>query len=141
MIHYTRLPKDILSYLPGAYEYLQSRSDLQFAYLFGSFAKGKITPLSDVDIAVYLLGKKKLLLRKIEILGELTNILKTDEIDLVLLNTAPLTLKMKILENKKVIADKNPFLRYRFESLVMREYFDFSIFEGAILERRFLHGR
>jgi uncharacterized protein len=141
VIRYTRLPKDIFSHLPGSFEYLQSRSDLQFAYLFGSFAKGKIKPLSDVDIAVYLSGKKKLLLRKIEILGELTNILKTDEIDLVLLNTAPLTLKMKILENKKVIADKNPFLRYRFESLVMREYFDFSILEGAILERRFLHGR
>jgi uncharacterized protein len=141
MIRYTRLPEDILSYLPEAYEYLQSRSDLQFAYLFGSFAKGKITPLSDVDIAVYLSDKKKFLLRKIEILGELTNILKTDEIDLVLLNTAPLILKMKILENKKVISDKNPFLRYRFESLVMREYFDFSIIERSILERRFLHGR
>jgi uncharacterized protein len=141
MIRYSRLPEDILSHLPEAYEYLQSRSDVPLAYLFGSLAKGKITPLSDVDIAVYLSDKKKLLLRKIEILGELTNILKTDEIDLVLLNTVPLTLKMKILENKKVIVDKNPFLRYRFESLVMREYFDFSILEKAILERRFLHGR
>jgi hypothetical protein len=59
----------------------------------------------------------------------------------VLLNTAPLTLKMKILENKKVIADKNPFLRYRFESLVMREYFDFSVLEKGILERRFLNNK
>jgi uncharacterized protein len=140
MIRYTRLPEDIISLFPEAYEYLQSQSDLQFAYLFGSFAKGKTTPLSDVDIAIYLSDKKKLLFRKIEIFGELTNILKTDEIDLVLLNTAPLTLKMKILENKQVIIDKKPFLRYRFESLVMREYFDFSFLEKAILEKRFLHG-
>jgi uncharacterized protein len=141
MIRYTRIPEDILSHLPEAYEYLQSQSDVPFAYLFGSLSKGKLAPLSDIDIAVYLSGKKKFLPRKTEILGELTNILKTDEIDFVLLNTAPLTLKMKILENKKVIVDKNPFLRYRFESLVLREYFDFSILEGAILERRFLHGR
>jgi predicted nucleotidyltransferase len=58
MIRYTRIPEDIISLFPEAYEYLQSQSDLQFAYLFGSFAKEKITPLSDVDIAVYLSDKK-----------------------------------------------------------------------------------
>ena len=140
MIKYSRLPEDILSHFPEAYKYLHSRRDLLFAYLFGSFAKGKITPLSDVDIAVYLSAETKLFIRKIEILGELTNILKTDEIDLVILNTAPITLRMKILENKKVIVDKNSFLRYRYESLVMREYFDFSVLERAMLEKRFLHG-
>ena len=47
---------------------------------------------------------------------------------------------MKVLENKKVIVDNNPFLRHRYESLTMRKYFDFSIKEMAILERRFFHG-
>ena len=67
-------------------------------------------------------------------------LLETDEIDLVILNAVPLTLKMKILRNKKVIVDNNPFLRYNYESLTMRKYFDFSIKETGILERRFLHG-
>ncbi|MCD6266230.1 MAG: hypothetical protein J7K02_09745 [Deltaproteobacteria bacterium] len=49
-----------------------------------------------------------------DILGELMMLLETDEIDLVILNAAPLTLKMKILENKKVIVDNNPFLRYNY---------------------------
>jgi uncharacterized protein len=138
MIRYSKLPQDILSLLPEAYAYLQSRKDLPFAYLFGSLTKGKVTPLSDVDIGIYLSEETKLIAKKVEILGELTYILKTDEIDLVLLNTAPTTLKMKILENKKVIVDKNPFLRHQYESLVMREYFDFSIMETAILERRLL---
>lgn len=47
-----------------------------------------------------------------EILGKLMELLETEEIDLVILNTAPLTLRMKILENKKIIADKGIF-RYK----------------------------
>ena len=45
----------------------------------------------------------------------------TDEIDLVILNTAHLPLLMNILRNKKVIVDKEPFARQIFESLTMRE--------------------
>jgi len=55
------------------------------------------------------------------------------------LNSAPLALRMKILETKKVIVDNTPFLRHHYESLTMKEYFDFSVKEMAILERRFFH--
>jgi hypothetical protein len=75
-----------------------------------------------------------------EILGSLIDILQTDEIDLVVLNSAALPLRMRILENKKVVVDREPFLRHHYESLTMREYFDFSILEGEILNRRFLSG-
>jgi hypothetical protein len=140
MIRHSKLPDNIISLLPKAETYLNSREDVLFAYLFGSLVKRKIAPLSDVDIAVYLSVDSRLHIRKLEILGELTGLLQTDEIDLVVLNSAPITLRMKILENKKVIVDNDPFLRHRYESLVMREYFDFSIRETAILEGRFLHG-
>ena len=75
-----------------------------------------------------------------DILAKLIDILETDEIDLVILNNAPIALRFKILESKKIIADNNPFLRHQYESLTMREYFDFSIIEMDILERRFLRG-
>ena len=140
MIKYTKLPKDIEAFIPRTASYLQSRTDIHFAYLFGSLAKGKTSPLSDVDIAVYLSEDADFIENKMEILGKLMNLLQTDEIDLVILNTAPLMLRMKILENKKVIVDRDPFLRHNYESLTMRKYFDFSIREMAILERRFLYG-
>jgi predicted nucleotidyltransferase len=140
MIKYSRLPQNIEENLPKAEAYLKSRPDVNFAYLFGSLAKGKLLPLSDVDIAVYLSESSDVLEKKLEILGELIDILETDEIDLVILNEAPLVLRMKILENKKLIVDNTPFLRHRYESLTMREYFDFSIKEMAILERKFLSG-
>ena len=96
--------------------------------------------MSDVDIAVHLLEDDDTVEKKIEILGELMALLETDEIDVVMLNTAPLTLRMKILETGRVIVDNVPFLRHRYESLTMREYFDFSTKEMAILKRRFFHG-
>ena len=140
MIKYSRLPQNIEENLPKAEAYLKSRPEVNFAYLFGSLAKGKPLPLSDVDIAVYLSESSDVLEKKLEILGELIAILETDEIDLVILNEAPLALRMKILEYKKLIVDNAPFLRHRYESLTMREYFDFSIKEMNILERKFLSG-
>ena len=140
MIKYSKLPENIQNLLPLVGEYLKSRKDVLFAYLFGSIARGRPSSLSDVDFAVYFSEDADVLERKMEILGKLIELLETDEIDLVILNSAPLALRMKILETKKVIVDNAPFLRHDYESLTMREYFDFSIREMAILERRFLHG-
>jgi len=140
MIRYSKLPENIISLIPDAVLYLQSRKDVLFAYLFGSMAKGRNLPLSDIDIAVYLSIESGSGIKKLEVLGGLIECLKTDELDLVILNNAPLILRRKILENHKIIVDKDPFLRYQYESLTNREYFDFSVLEKAILERRFLHG-
>ena len=140
MIKYKKLPANIEDLIPKALNYLQSKPDILFAYLFGSFGKGKHFPLSDVDIAVYLKEPTDVQEKKMDILGALIDILQTDEIDLVVLNSAPLPLRMRILENKKVVVDREPFLRHHYESLTMREYFDFSILEGQILSRRFLSG-
>jgi predicted nucleotidyltransferase len=141
MIRNSVLPRNIADLLPDAFEYLRSEEDILFAYLFGSLVGRKVAPLSDIDIAVYLAENLSLAEKKLGILGNLTNILRTDEIDLVVLNRAPLTLRMKILENKKVVVDRAPFLRHQYESLTMRQYFDFSFIESFILSKRFLHGR
>jgi len=140
MIKYNQLPDNILKLIPEAVTYLHSHPKVVFSYLFGSLSKGKPSPLSDVDIAVYLNKAEESAEKKIEILGGLIDILETDEIDLVVLNTADLPLVMGILKNKKLIVDKDPFARHIFESLVMRKYFDFSIHESAQLQRRYLHG-
>jgi predicted nucleotidyltransferase len=140
MIKYNKLPENIEPLIAKALAYLQSNSDILFAYLFGSFGKGRPLPLSDVDIAIFLKEPTDFLEKRMEILGALMDLLRTDEIDLVILNKAPLTLRMKILESKKVVVDHIPSRRHLFESLTIREYFDFSMVEKAILERRFLSG-
>ncbi len=136
-----RVPEDILDRISQAKVYLEGHPRVLFVYLFGGLAKGKPTPLSDVDIAVYLSKGGDVAQEKMEILGKLMDILGTDEIDLVMLNTASLPLKARIIENKKVITDKDPFVRHKFESLTLREYFDFSVKEMGIFKRRYSLGR
>ena len=138
MIKNKKLPKNILDFLPKVVDFLKNRQKVVFAYLFGSLAQDKVLPLSDIDIAIYLKEDGDLNKEKMNILQDLIDLLGTEEIDLVLLNTAPLTLRARIVENKKILVDKEPFLRHSFESLVLREYFDFSKKEEEIFKRRFL---
>jgi hypothetical protein len=141
MIKEKKLPENILDFLPQVVDFLKNYQKLIFAYLFGSLARDKVLPLSDIDIAIYLKEGVDLDQEKMSILQNLIDLLGTEEIDLVLLNTAPLTLKARIVENKKILVDKEPFLRHSFESLVLREYFDFSKKEEQIFKRRFSLGR
>jgi predicted nucleotidyltransferase len=141
MIKSKKLPANIEDLIPKALTYLQSRPDILFAYLFGSLGRGRRLPLSDVDIAVYLKDPTVVQEKKMNILGTLIDILQTDEIDLVVLNNAPLPLRMRILESKKVIVDPEHYQRHIYESLTMREYFDFSVLEKAILNRRVLDSK
>jgi len=140
MFKFNRLPDDILSRLPAAASCLHSHPKVLFAYLFGSLVRGFRQPSSDVDIAVYLKGHENFSETKLEVLGLLTNVLQTDEIDLVVFNTASLPLVMNILRKNRVLVDKQPFTRHAVESLTMRKYFDFSIKESAQLRRRYLDG-
>jgi predicted nucleotidyltransferase len=140
MIKTHKLPMNILDLLPGAVDYLKTHPKVIFSYLFGSLAKRQPLPLSDIDIAVYLKQDSNLAECKLDILGRLMDILHTDEIDLVILNRAEISLVFNILKSKKIIVDKNPFERHLFESLMMRKSFDFSFKELNQLRRRYLHG-
>ena len=139
MIRFQPLPEDIEQRLPLASEYLRSHPRVVFAYLFGGLARGERRPLSDVDIAVYLAGIVTADV-KLDILGKLMDILGTDEIDLVILNTAPPLLAMNVLRKKQVMADNEPAMRHRFESLSFRKYFDFFPVELGMLTKKVTHG-
>jgi uncharacterized protein len=119
---------------------LGGNANVLFAYLFGSLARNAATPLSDIDIAVYLREERPDAEDKLAILGVLADYLETDEIDLVVLNSAPLTLQARVIRDRQVLVNRQPYLKHAFESLVLREYFDFSIFEASILNRRFSLG-
>ena len=140
MIRLKPLPEDLEQRLPLASEYLRSHPKVVFAYLFGGLARGERRPLSDVDIAVYLSENADVADVKIDILGRLIEILSTDEIDLVILNTAPPALAMNVLRNKRLLVDNDQVARNCFESLVLRKYFDFLPIEISMLKNRVAHG-
>ncbi len=96
---------------------LDRKKKIKFVILFGSRAKGRETPLSDIDIAVYYEGNEKERFQfRVTALGNLSN-----KVDLHVFQDLPLTVK------KEVIAGKVLFYRnYQFlfdEALkVVREY-------------------
>jgi len=124
--------------LAAVKRYLKERDDIEFAYLFGSSARGASNPLSDVDIAVYF-SKGPYSGRRLEILGDLIDILHTDNLDLVILNTASESLRARVIRSRVILCDNRPFARHLFESRTMRTYMDFSKIENRILEQRYLH--
>lgn len=137
MIKQHSIPSDILQRLNLLEALFAEDRRVAFAYLFGGLAAGRQRPLSDVDIAVYLDGCEDKAEAKLSLIGSLSDTLQTDEIDLVILNDAPISLVGRVLRNKRLLADAQPFLRHRFESLALREFFDFSRKERDILYRRF----
>lgn len=98
-----------------------------FAYLFGSYATGKVWAMSDIDIAVYVDPRKvnDLFKLKLRLLGMLNDAFKTDKIDLVILNEAPPVLKYEILVKGILIFTKDKEIHTEFYLRATKEYFDF----------------
>jgi hypothetical protein len=141
MQKFERLPADILSRLPRASEVLLEDRNVVFAYLFGGLASGSVKPLSDVDLAVFVRETANLAEYKLDLFDRLAGALGTDELDLVVLNAAPTSLAGRILGNRRVLVDKEPFRRHAYESLTLRKFFDFRLKEEALLARRYGIGR
>jgi len=135
MIRFKPVPENIHQRIASLPDYFGVNPNIIFAYLFGGLLKERPNPLSDIDLAVYVRQEKKL--DYLELFTRISKILGTDEIDLVILNQAPLALTGRILQNRKVLVDKDPFLRHKYESLILREFFDFQIKERDILKRRY----
>jgi len=137
MRKFQSLPPDILNRLDLLAEALSAHDQVVFAYLFGGLATGTVKPLSDVDIAVWVSRAEAIAEIKLDLIGVVAKTLGTDEFDLVILNSAPVSLAGRILRRRRVLVDKDPLQRYRFESLTNRKFFDFSRKEEALLRQRF----
>jgi len=141
MIKFEKISPEILSRIPLAAEVLMRSSRVVFAYLFGGLSAGRVTSLSDVDIAVYVNDVNDLADCKLALFDSITAALGTAEVDLVILNTASVSIAGRILQNKQLLVDKEPFKRHEYESLALREFFDFRIQEEAFFARRYGIGR
>ena len=135
MIRFDPLPKNIHQKIDSLAGLLRKDKNIIFAYLFGSLSKGRVHRLSDIDVALYLKRIKPL--DYLKLFREISETLGTDEIDLVILNNAPLSLTGRILQTRKILADKDSFLRHKYESMTLRKFFDFQVKEKNILQGRY----
>lgn len=133
MIRRHPLPPDVRERLETLGPALARSSAIVFAYLFGSAGRGELRPQSDVDVAVFLAPGTDHAEGLLDSIGCVTGHLGSDEVDVVLLNTAPTALVGRCLQSRRVIVDRDPFLRHRFESAELRKFFDFRVLENRAL--------
>ena len=106
---------------------IKSHVEIKLAYLFGSQVKGDTGALSDFDFAFYINEKdsKKLHDLKFILMDEISRALKTDRIDIILLNlTDSPELKYNIIKDGHILYSEEPF-KVLIEPRILNEYFDF----------------
>jgi predicted nucleotidyltransferase len=104
-----------------------SHPEVKLAYLFGSQASGEVGPMSDFDFAFYADERDvtKLFDLKFVLMDEIGRALKTDKIDIVILNLAESPeLKYNIIKDGELIFSEEPF-KVLIEPRILSEYFDF----------------
>ncbi|MBW2652301.1 MAG: nucleotidyltransferase domain-containing protein [Deltaproteobacteria bacterium] len=111
-------------------KYFQKHTEIEVAYIFGSVTQGRTSSLSDIDIAVITDSQqiKEETYRygyKAEILTDLIKLLKTNDVDLVILNEVNTLLKHRVLYFGKLIYSKNERKRIAFQTDTINKYNDY----------------
>ena len=114
--------------------FLNKQKFVSFAYLFGSHARRKAGPLSDVDIAVYLNTKsqKKMHENELFLINSIRDILETDEFDVVILNNLDNVFCFNVI--KEGVTIKSSSLIAKFEFHVMHQFLDEQYHENLMAD-------
>jgi predicted nucleotidyltransferase len=125
---------DIAQYADHLNTYFADLPPVGLVYLFGSPARGKAGPLSDVDIAVLLEDMPDAdtcFDLRLEIIGGMMRILQTNDVDVVILNQAPLTFQYQVVRDGVLIFCRDRRLAVECRCRALNLYFDFE----PLLER------
>ncbi len=88
-------------------------------YLFGSYAKNKIKPYSDIDLC--LITKKGLPDKKKALLGSYSS----DKIDISLFWDLPVSIRFRVFHEGKLLYCKDELFLLRVKVDTIKEYLDF----------------
>lgn len=106
---------------------LRNNDSIQFAYLFGSQANGKLDSQSDIDIAVLLdrnMTRTELFQSRLKIIADIADLLGRDDIDLVLLNEDNITINHEIIKNGILIFERDMIDRIDWETEIFSKWMD-----------------
>ncbi len=104
---------------------IAEEKNIFLAYLFGSQVTDDIGPMSDYDIGILVVEGIDVASLRASFLHELSLVLGTDHIDLVLLNQAPLDLAHAIIAEGIVLFQRDTTTRVEYEAQVMSRYSDY----------------
>ncbi|MEK7534052.1 MAG: nucleotidyltransferase domain-containing protein [Patescibacteria group bacterium] len=107
-------------------EFVKSKP-IEVVYIFGSQATGKVMPLSDYDFAVLFdesISAHERFELKLDFIAFLSKLLKTDKVDVVDLNSAPLPFRYSAIKPRMDIYTRSKTKRDEFELKTFREFLD-----------------
>lgn len=113
---------------------LERYPEVLVAYLFGSVARDRPGPLSDVDVAVLLAEDGGHTGRPLDLLGDLAAAAGTDDIDLVVLNEAPNELAFRVIRDGRLLLCRDERTRVRHRVRTILEYLDLEPLRRALAE-------
>lgn len=123
------------------------REGVVAAMLIGSQARGNPGPLSDVDIAIWHdpdLDSRGRLDLQLRLAGDAGHALRTDEIDVVMLNHAPPLMRHRAIRDGKRLVERERDERVRLETRAILDYLDTAPLRAALgrgVRRRMREGR
>ncbi len=136
--HLTGKLIDIEDKLPALREYFASQPEIEAAYLYGSYGTPFQTPLSDVDLAL-LLSKKISFKRELQISAKISMIAEEDDINVLILNDAPVVLQFNVIAAERVLYKRDADKVADFVEIVLTRYGDYQI-DMAFFSREHFEG-
>ena len=100
---------------------------VEVVYVFGSHADGRVSPLSDYDFAVLFdeqISSSERFDLKLDLITFLSRLLKTDKVDVVDLNTAPIAFRYSAIKPRMDIYIRSKIKRNEFELKTLQEFLD-----------------
>jgi len=137
-----KIPPDCMRRIPVLIERISNDIDIVALFAFGSIATGRLKPLSDLDFGVFLsekLNRLKRFDKHLELIGTFNTVFKTDEVDLVLMNNAPMKFCYDILKTGKLVHCRHPGDLVDFSEKIVKLYLDFKYFRDSF-DETFLEG-
>jgi len=138
----TNLSSELLPSQRATADLFAAVDDVCLAVLYGSQARGQAGPLSDVDIAVLLeraCDPARYFDIRLDLIGRLMQALNTNEVDVIILNQAPLALQYRVVRDGVVLYSRHHDHMIEFVSQSVSRYLDFKPVierhERAILAR------
>ncbi|MGC8977244.1 MAG: type VII toxin-antitoxin system MntA family adenylyltransferase antitoxin [Candidatus Ratteibacteria bacterium] len=139
MIREKKIRHNLIPLLRKFKEKIKKDNDIIFVYIFGSYATENTSSLSDIDLAFYIKEGVDYFEKKLEILSIVEDVLKTDEVDIVILNDISPSFFKEIFNKKNILLDKDKNKRIEFELRKLKEFFDTErlreISEKSLIER------
>ncbi len=102
---------------------------VDIAYVYGSVARGTVTPFSDVDIALVLsrsLSPYDRLMLELEIQAAIEDAGDLTAVDVRAINGAPLLVQGKVVQEGLLVYEGDRSRRVAFEVGTRKRYFDFA---------------